>query len=102
KTAYEIFTRLEFRRVLFRSKVSSLQRERGEVWLAAARALDATGDKPRGAERPMPRPPAEVRPRKLSVTEIETLFRSPYDLYAKQIGRASCRERGEVHEDAGW
>ena len=68
-------------------KVTKLLRERGEVWLAAARALDATGDKPKGAERPLPRPPAAVRPRKLSVTEIETLFRSPYDLYAKHTLR---------------
>lgn len=68
-------------------KVTKLLRERGEAWLAAARALDATADKPRGAERPMPRPPAAVRPRRLSVTEIETLFRSPYDLYARHTLR---------------
>ena len=62
-------------------------RRRGDAWLAAAGALDATEEKPRGAERPLPRPPAGMRPRKLSVTEIETLFRSPYDLYAKHTLR---------------
>ena len=44
-------------------------------------------EQPRGADRPLPRPPAQVRPRKLSVTEIETLFRSPYDLYARHTLR---------------
>jgi len=36
-------------------------------------------------ERPAPRPPVEVRPKKLSVTEIETWLRDPYAIYAKHI-----------------
>lgn len=35
--------------------------------------------------RPAPRPPVEVRPRTLSVTEIETWLRDPYAIYAKHI-----------------
>ena len=62
-------------------------RRRGRAWLSAARAIDAADGKPRGAERPLPRPPAAQRPRRLSVTEVETLFRSPYDLYAKHTLR---------------
>lgn len=62
-------------------------RARGEVWTAAAHVLDQADDKPKGAERPLPRPPAAQRPRRLSVTEVETLFRSPYDLYAKHTLR---------------
>ena len=37
--------------------------------------------------RPEPRPPVEVRPRNLSVTEIETWLRDPYAIYAKHVLR---------------
>ena len=37
------------------------------------------------ARNPAPRPPVEARPRKLSVTEIETLLRDPYAIYAKHV-----------------
>ena len=33
----------------------------------------------------MPRPPAALRPRRLSITEIEPLMRSPYDTYARHV-----------------
>ena len=35
--------------------------------------------------RPAPRPPVAARPRKLSVTEIETWLRDPYAIYAKHV-----------------
>lgn len=34
---------------------------------------------------PAPRPPAEARPKRLSVTAIETLMRDPYAIYAREI-----------------
>ncbi len=34
---------------------------------------------------PRPRPPAEARPRRLSVTQVETLIRDPYAIYARRI-----------------
>ena len=34
---------------------------------------------------PLPRPPVSARPRKLSVTEIETWLRDPYAIYARHI-----------------
>ena len=37
------------------------------------------------APRPAPNPPLETRPRRLSVTEIETLVRDPYAIYAKKV-----------------
>lgn len=37
------------------------------------------------AKRPVPTPPLEVRPKIFSVTEIETLRRDPYKIYAKKI-----------------
>lgn len=36
-------------------------------------------------KRPAPRPPVAVRPRSLSVTEIETWLRDPYAIYAKHV-----------------
>lgn len=65
-------------------EVRDLMRGRGQRWIAAARALDATAPA-RPASRPSPRPPLEARPTKLSVTEVETLFRSPYAIYAKHV-----------------
>jgi ATP-dependent helicase/nuclease subunit B len=35
--------------------------------------------------RPAPRPPVEIRPKRLSVTEIETWLRDPYAIYAKHV-----------------
>lgn len=37
------------------------------------------------ARPPMPKPPTEARPRKLSVTEIETWLRDPYAIYARHV-----------------
>ncbi|HTJ58116.1 MAG TPA: double-strand break repair protein AddB [Devosiaceae bacterium] len=59
-------------------------RQKGKKWVEMARALDAVTTT-RPATRPAPRPPASARPRKLSITEIETLFRSPYDIYARHV-----------------
>ena len=44
-------------------------------------------DVPQGQRlpRPAPTPPVEARPRKLSVTEIETWLRDPYAVYAKHV-----------------
>ena len=36
-------------------------------------------------ERPAPRPPVAARPRRLSVTEIETWMRDPYAVYARHV-----------------
>ena len=39
----------------------------------------------RAAPPPAPRPPIEARPRRLSVTQIETWMRDPYGIYARHI-----------------
>lgn len=49
-----------------------------------AAVIDAAG-RPKPAPRPMPRPPLEARPRRLSVTRIETWVRDPYAIYARSI-----------------
>ncbi|MDI7775889.1 double-strand break repair protein AddB [Asticcacaulis sp. EMRT-3] len=54
-----------------------------------ARALDAglakRPDRLRPAARPDPKPPLEVRPRRMPVTEVETFVRDPYAVYARRI-----------------
>jgi ATP-dependent helicase/nuclease subunit B len=82
--------------------------KRGAQWLEQARRLDAVPET-RAAQRPAPNPPAATRPRQLSVTEIETLMRSPYDIYAKYVlglrpldalGESpEARERGTIVHD---
>lgn len=59
-------------------------RARGAAYLAWARALDSRGDGDLAA-RPNPKPPVGMRPRHFSVTEIETLRRDPYAVYARRI-----------------
>lgn len=57
-------------------------RERGQVWIARAKALEAF-EPTTAAHRPSPRPPVSARPTRLSVTEIKRLIRDPYAIYAK-------------------
>ena len=60
-------------------------------WLAWQGALDASqGDIQIRA--PAPRPPVDIRPRQLSVTQIETLMRDPYGIYARHILRLRALE----------
>ena len=61
-------------------------RERGQRWIDAAHRIDAVAE-PEPARRPSPSPALALRPRQLSVTEIETLIRSPYDIYARRVLR---------------
>ncbi|MGY6709902.1 MAG: double-strand break repair protein AddB [Rhizobiaceae bacterium] len=59
-------------------------KRRGSDLVAWARELDALPDE-NYVPRPEPRPPVEARPRDFSVTEIETLRRDPYAVYARRI-----------------
>jgi ATP-dependent helicase/nuclease subunit B len=59
-------------------------RGRGDEIIAWARGLDA-GPPQKFAARPNPAPPLEHRPTRFSVTEIETLRRDPYAVYARRI-----------------
>jgi len=81
-------------------------RARGDRALALARALERPDAALPRAGRPAPRPPAGLRPQSLSVTEIQTLIRDPYAIYARHILRlrpldplgpdADAALRGEV------
>ena len=54
------------------------------TWLTWQAALDAPAETV-PAEPPAPRPPLEARPRRLSVTGVETWMRDPYAIYARYV-----------------
>jgi ATP-dependent helicase/nuclease subunit B len=55
-----------------------------EAYVEWARALDAPATL-RALKVPRPRPPAGKRLKRLSVTQVETLIRDPYAVYARRI-----------------
>ena len=79
--------------------------ERGENYLALARALDQPADV-KATARPAPTPPLAARPSRLSVTAIEDWLRDPYTIYARYVLRLpvldpvdtppGARDRGTV------
>ena len=87
--------------------------ERGAQYLAlGARSSTGRHGRPRPIARPEPKPPRDARPKSLSVTEIETLLRDPYSIYARHVLRLrpldavdtplGARDRGTViHEAVG-
>ena len=63
---------------------AAAMRGRGAQVLSWSRALDES-ERVDFAPRPEPKPPLALRPRRFSVTEIETLRRDPYAVYARRI-----------------
>lgn len=84
---------------------AAAMRARGTQLCGFARGLDRAPEVPFAA-RPQPKPPLEARPRNFSVTEIETLRRDAYAVYARRIldlrpldpllGEPGARERGTL------
>jgi ATP-dependent helicase/nuclease subunit B len=83
----------------------------GERYRSKARMLDTPKPAP-PLGRPAPKPDPALFPRSLSVTEIETLVRDPYSIFARHIlkldaldpiaGAPSAAERGTIiHEVLG-
>ena len=62
-------------------------RARGDHWIAMAEKLSAPKDRTALATRPSPCPPVAARPDSLSVTQIKTLIRDPFSIYARKILR---------------
>ena len=64
-------------------------RKRGANWLELSESVDnALNDEfSKSTMRPAPCPPLSARPKSLAVTDIRTLIRDPYSIYAKHILR---------------
>ena len=60
-------------------------KNRGEFWVSMAKEIEAPEEIKGYSKRPSPVPPLITRPAKLSVTQIETLIRDPYSIYARHI-----------------
>ncbi|KAA0968528.1 double-strand break repair protein AddB [Aureimonas fodinaquatilis] len=83
-------------------------RAEGDVYLGYARRMDEVTETPR-IDRPEPRPPLAMRPRRFSVTEVERLIRDPYAVYARRIlmleplepliRAPGAAERGSLYHD---
>jgi ATP-dependent helicase/nuclease subunit B len=67
---------------------------------AWVRQLDQPAGRPLPAAKPQPRPPVALRPRSLTVTEIETWQRDPYAIYAKHVLRLQALDPLEQASDA--
>jgi len=59
--------------------------DRSKTYLAMAAALEAPAQEVPRARRTAPAPPTAVRPRSLSVTQIEKLIRDPFAIYAQKV-----------------
>jgi ATP-dependent helicase/nuclease subunit B len=73
---------------------------RGEAWLQKSIDLITPADGlGKAMEAPAPTPPVAARPRRLSVTEIETLQINPYAVYARRV--LKLRRLEDIDADAG-
>ncbi len=82
---------------LLRSKRRPLPRHPAASW---ARQLDQPAEGPQPVSPPTPKPPVQLRPRRLSVTEIETWQRDPYAIYARHILKLTPLKPLEESADA--
>ncbi|WP_298259065.1 double-strand break repair protein AddB [uncultured Litoreibacter sp.] len=73
-------------------------RKRGVEWVELAAALDHPRAQTPPAPRPSPVPPVIARPKMLPVTQIETLIRDPYAIYARYI--LKLRRLEDLHASA--
>ncbi|WP_394179126.1 double-strand break repair protein AddB [Yoonia maritima] len=61
--------------------------ERGRNWADMAAQLSSADHRNDPAPRPSPCPPVDARPKQLSVTQIKTLIRDPFAIYARKVLR---------------
>jgi ATP-dependent helicase/nuclease subunit B len=62
-------------------------------------------DRPEGydpAERPAPKPPAGLRPRSISVTEVDRLKADPFAFYARKMLRLASLDAIDADPSAAW
>lgn len=65
----------------------SAMKKEGDRWCAMAETLSAPTQSVPSEPRPSPCPPIAARPDKFSVTEIKTLIRDPFAIYARKTLR---------------
>ncbi|MGH6613285.1 double-strand break repair protein AddB [Sphingomonas sp.] len=65
------------------------------------RALDDPGEH-RPETQPAPSPPAELRPRRIAVTDVDRLKADPYAFYAKRILRLMPLDPVDADPSAAW
>jgi len=70
----------------------------GDKYINYIRLMDKP-DEIKSINRPMPCPPVNSRPNKLSVTRIESWMRDPYQIYAKYI--LKLKALSKIDEEAG-
>ncbi len=75
-------------------------RGRGRDWLAKSAALGKPGAEVPRAKRPSPRPPVNARPTEISVTQVKTLIRDPYAIYARKVLRLNKLDPLQPSADA--
>ncbi|MEM6463038.1 MAG: double-strand break repair protein AddB [Pseudomonadota bacterium] len=81
-------------------------RARGDRYIRWAATLDQHAEMPL-ASRPEPKPPADMQPKRYSFSEVRTLRRDPYAVYARRIlrldppemlvGEPGAAERGTLY-----
>lgn len=76
-----------------------IQPRRAENYRQWMKDVDKPAGDPAPVKRPEPRPPVSARPRKLSVTRIETLMRDPYQIYAQYV--LNLRKFEDIDADPG-
>jgi double-strand break repair protein AddB len=65
----------------------SQMRKRGDIWLSQAKQISTPQQAQPRATRPSPCPPIAARPCKISVTQVKTLIRDPFAIYAEKVLR---------------
>jgi len=66
-------------------KALEAMRARGQHWCDMAAKLSAPSHRAPPAPRPSPCPPLAARPSEISVTQIKTLIRDPFAIYARKV-----------------
>ena len=78
----------------------AVMRERGAHWAAMAAQLSAAQTRSNPAPRPAPCPPPSARPQQISVTQVKTLIRDPFAIYAQKVLRLRRLDPLEPSADA--
>ncbi|MEO6249013.1 MAG: double-strand break repair protein AddB [Sphingomicrobium sp.] len=67
-----------------------------------AAAIDSPKGPPTPADRPVPCPPLEARPKRIAVTDLDRLQADPFAFYAKAILRFRPLEALDMDHSAAW